>query len=589
MSIRRLAIAALVILVLAALSGLALTQLSAPEPLRQVYTPTYRHVPPAPPVKITVAHLWRDLRTPAGQSFLRRLLPNQAGVLWLSLVVSLLVAFDFDDLASSRNLELLTMQALGFTFFEITRFLRLLHDPVYVSLMDWVFSTIFALNVLLVARALWRLRRRSLSVWNPVLGARALMTLASILLVCDVAVALVRQPDDVGFFVNLGAQRLRERRALPYGDPLLTGSPGAAYGPLLYVAHLPFQLALSPTPVNTESPDVPRLGKESTYLLPLPLATKLCTIAFHVVGVIALFAIGARLRTLAVGWALVALYAGSAYVLGVGGDEYFIGGMTYVSHIAPTAATLAAFALLPSPALAGIALAVAAGVGFYPAFMAPAWLGYFWDHRPKRWAFATGFLITVGLIGTFVLLMSHPAGGRGLIGTIAWDTFGHHTDPKHYGFSPFSFWGQRSGIRGWFNRPLADASNFTTPLFVTFVGIVIGSFWLTRRRAPSELALVTAVIAVAASLQKIHPTGTYVAWAYPFLLIGFFADSMSREAAPDQRALAEYVESRSASQQFSAAQTACPAEASEALNARRRTSASSQPQSVERTRLHRSP
>ena len=35
--------------------------------------------------------------------------------------------------------------------------------------------------------------------------------------------ALVREPDDVGFFVNLGAQRLRERGAFPYGDPLLTG------------------------------------------------------------------------------------------------------------------------------------------------------------------------------------------------------------------------------------------------------------------------------------------------------------------------------------------------------------------------------
>src|SRR5438105_2662881 len=347
--------------------------------------------------------------------------------------------------------------------------------------------------------------------------------------------ALVREPDDVGFFVNLGAQRLRERGAFPYGDPLLTGSPGAAYGPLLYVAHLPFQLALSPTPRNAESPDLPTLGSASTYNLPPPLATKLCTIAFHLVGLVALWIVGTRLRSKQVGWALVALYAGSAYVLGIGGEEYFIGGMTYISHIAPPAMTLVAFALMPLPALAGVALAIAAGVGFYPAFMAPAWLGYYWDDRLPRWAFLAGFLVAAAAIAAPVLLMSRPAGGHGLLATILSDTFGHHTDPQHYGFSPFSFWGQRQGIRGWFTQPIAAGSNLSTPLFLGLVGIAIGSFWLARRVRPSQLALVTAVIALAASLQKIHPTGTYIAWAYPLLLLGFFAEPAADRAASSSR------------------------------------------------------
>src|SRR5438128_5695344 len=155
----------------------------------------------------------------------------------------------------------------------------------FAALMDAVFSAVFALNVFLIGRGLWRLRRPAAVPWTPVLGARALMTVALLLVACDTVAALVREPDDVGFFVNLGAQRLRERGALPYGDPLLTGSPGAAYGPLLYVAHLPFQIALSPAPVNRESPDLPVLGAAAAYIVPPPLATKLCTIAFHLVGV----------------------------------------------------------------------------------------------------------------------------------------------------------------------------------------------------------------------------------------------------------------------------------------------------------------
>jgi hypothetical protein len=50
--------------------------------------------------------------------------------------------------------------------------------------------------------------------------------------------------------------------------------------------------------------------------------------------------------------------------------------MTFVSHIVPAAATLVAFACLPSPALAGVALAISTGAGFYPAFMVPAWVGF---------------------------------------------------------------------------------------------------------------------------------------------------------------------------------------------------------------------
>src|SRR5436190_3236788 len=484
MRLPRLAAVVGAIVVGVALVGIALTERTHPERLTEVYTPTFPQVPAAPPLTVTLSRLWNDLQTPAGQALLRRMLPNQGGVLWLALIVALLVGFDWDRLDNPRNVDLIAMQAIGFVMFEILRFPRLLLDAVYVELMNWVFIAIFVLNIVVIVRAWRRIRRDAAIGWRPGIARRALIALTAVLVVVSVMDALVREPDDVGFFANLGAQRLRERHALPYGDPLLTGSAGAAYGPLLFVAHLPFQWALSPTPLNDSSPDVVPLGAAGPYILPPPLATKLCTITFHAIGLIALFMSARRFAGPDVAWAVVALYCGSAYVLGVGGDDFFIGGMTYISHIAPTAVTLVAFALLPSPALAGLALATAAGVGFYPAFMAPAWLGYYWDRPRGRAAFAAGFAAASTAIGIPVLLLSRPAAGRGLVATILNDTFGHHTDPRHYGFSPFSFWGQKGGIRGWFNTPLAGGSGFTTPMFLSFAALVIGSFWLTRRRAP---------------------------------------------------------------------------------------------------------
>jgi hypothetical protein len=514
---------------------LSLTQRAPAGRLTEVYTPTFRRVPPAPPLRHTIAVLWNDLETPAGQQFLRRLLPSQGGAIWLSLIVAVAVAFDFDCLRNPRNIDLLVLQLLAFCMFEIIRFLRLLSDPVYVRLMDWVFIGVFVLNIVLIARALRRVSHPAVVSWRPSLGVRPLAVLALLLVGCDMAAALAREPDDVGFFANLGAQRLRERHRLPYGDPLLTGSAGAAYGPFLYVAHLPFQVALAPDRMNVESPDRPQLGASATYNLPPALATKLCTIAFHLVGTFALYVAARALAGVEVAWALVALYCGSAFVLGVGGEDFFISGMTYISHIAPTAMTLVAFALLSRPSLSGVALALAAATGFYPAFMAPAWLGYYW-HRPSaRRAFLLGFLTACVTCGAVVLLLSRADPGRGLVATILFDTFGHHTDPRHYGFSPFSFWGQRAGIRGWLNAPLFGAGSFVTPVFVAFFAFVAVSFRLARQRTPQELALIAAVVALGSSLLKIHPTGTYVAWAYPLLLIGWFATAAvsARETQAD--------------------------------------------------------
>jgi hypothetical protein len=503
------------------------------EVLRQVYTPKFDPIPEMLSARDLIVGLRDNLRSDRGQSFLRSWVPNQGGALWLSLLVMLAIGFNFKRPGDPRNIALVAMQALGFLFFDILRFLDILHEPYAVTLMDWVFCGIVFVNVLLMGLAVWRVVHPLTAAWRPSLPVPALVSAAVLLIAVDLFAAAVRPPDDAGFFVNLGGQRLRERGLLPYGDPILTGTPAAGYGPLLYAAHVPFQLVFDPAPANAVSSPNPPLGADSTYVLPPSAATKLCTIAFHLLGLVALFRIGRAHAGPEVGWALVALYAGSACVLGVGGEAYFIGGMTFVSHIAPAAVTLTAFAAIDRPAAAAVLLTTAAGVGFYPAFLAPTWLGFYWDRPAARRRFLTMLAISGAILAVAVLLLSRPAAGRGLVGTILWDTFGHHTDPEGYGFSPFSFWGQRGGIRGWLMAPLVGTSGLTTPAFLAFVTFACGSFALARRRAAPALALVTAAVIIGANLLKIHPTGTYVAWFYPFLLIGFLTAGSGSAADPE--------------------------------------------------------
>jgi uncharacterized membrane protein len=234
-----------------------------------------------------------------------------------------------------------------------------------------------------------------------------------------------------------------------------------------------------------------------------------------------LFVIGRRWGGESTGLAFVALYAGSAYVLGFGGTNDLLGGMTYVSHIIPPAVTLLAFACEERPAVSGALLATAAGLGFYPAFFFPAWLAYQWGRSTNSAVrFAAGFAAVSLVVGVWVLLASRPAPPLGLIATILRDTLGHHTDLDGYGSSTFGLWGQQTGVLRWMLQPLSGASALSSPFFILFCGYLAVSAVLARSAGLVGLALVTATIAMGANIWKIHATASYVTWYYPFLLLG---------------------------------------------------------------------
>ena len=487
---------------------------------RHLENASFNPPPPAPAAGQFVSTLWSDLWNDAGATFWQAMVPNQAGVLWIALTVMIVVAFDFARPSRARNFELILLLANGFLLFNVMRFFDLLGDPTYFWVMDLVFTGIVAVSLSLIALAIWRVRHPHPSPWQPNLPARPLMTLATLLLAMNVVTGLASPPDDAGFYTNLGAQRLRERGKFPYGDPLLTNSAGAGYGPLLYLAHLPFQFMLDPTPLNNTEPTRADLLAGAHYVLPPPLATKLTTITFHLIGFAALVAIGLQIANPSVAWALAALYCGSAYVMGVGGPRETIGGMTFISHIAPPAASMVAFAFLARPIAAGALLVMASATVFFPALFFPAWLGYYWDRRPDAIKFVGGCVITAVLLGVPVVALSTALPGQSVLATVLKESVGHHQGTDTYGLSTFGFWGQRGGIRDWFREPFVEGQFTSSPMFLITIGFAAAMFFVARRTSPWQLALITATIGIIAQWSKIHGTGVYVNWYYPFLLIG---------------------------------------------------------------------
>lgn len=489
---------------------------------RHLETPVFGPPPVTVSAGETLAHVWTDLRQQSFTtgSFLNSLLPTEAGALWISLIVAVVVGLDTADVLNPQNIELLSMLMVGMMLFNVMRFFDFLNDPIYFHVMDWVFTGVVIASLWLFARALWRVWRPQVRPWRPNLPVRTLMLLTLVLLTLNGLTAVIRGPDDAGFYTNLGGQRLRERGRFPYGDKLLTGSPAAAYGPVLFLSHLPFQFALNPTVVNPQSPNHALLP-EDVYSLPPPLASQLATLMFHLLGVAALVIAARRLAGDQVAWGLAVLYCGSAYVLGVGGPREMVGGLTFISHIAAPSLALAAFALLESPVLAGILLALSIATVFYPLFFVPAWLGYYSGNRRALLRFGGGLALAALLVGGPVLALSRATEGQGRLATIVRETLGHHQSSAGYGPTPFGFWGGRGGVRGWLQGEMIPGQAASTPMFMIVALFAAFAFFPARGSTPQQLALLSAATAILAVTWKILGTGVYVTWYYPFLLIGF--------------------------------------------------------------------
>jgi hypothetical protein len=443
--------------------------------------------------------------------------------------MTILVAFDFRNLISWRNADLTLLISLSFLLIDLIDlgggWNPNIKNSAQRSLFALIFLAIFLVSIMLLIRSLYRAFKSGEKSWAPNLPKTALVVTTVILLTCNTLLALVRFPDDCGNYINMGASRMMETGKFPYGDPELRGGAAATYGPVLYLAHIPFQLALTNVHKEYSAEENPFLhwvvmgGKDWYSGAPI-LATKLAVLAFHLLAIFGLVMIGTRLREPAVGWGLASLYAGSAYVQGLGGEEFFITGMPFISHIAPAAVTVLAFAFLHRPFWSGSLLAMATGTLFYPAFFFPLWFGYyFW--KGKNWKrFVAGFMIVSLIIAAAVFFMTQTSEGESVLKVIHESTVGHQESRDAYGSSTFSFWGTHPRLAAFWQKPIIHGAYLLKPSFLLFLLFVLSSFFLVRGRTVTQFAFLTAAIAISVQLWKSHAGGTYVEWYYPFFLIG---------------------------------------------------------------------
>lgn len=458
-----------------------------------------------------------------------RFYPGQAGAFWISLLLILVVAWGYDSLKSRRNLSLLLLMLPALPLMDILIWTDRVEGGRLAGagsnlLLETAFAVLYSSTALMAVWSFAMARGRNIIEWRPNLPPAALKLLLVVVVLLNLSVLFGHDPDDSGIYTNLGAQRWVSTGTMPYADPLLKGAEApahgaaATYGPLLYLAHIPFQW-LTGTVYNPAE-----LGpRDPGYVFPPYLATQLTCMVFQLVALWALYGIGRRHGGQQLGLSLVILYAGSAYVFGLGSNTFLCGGLAYISHIAPTAMLLLAIRFIDRPVISGACVAGGAGVLFFPAFFAPLFAGwYWWRKRADAVRFVAGFALVGALIGLMVLSFTHELDGKGPIHLLLESTLEHQEGftSDEYGNSPFSFWGNFPALAAIMQTPLLGTTSIFKPTFILFVSYCLLAFFLARGRSRRELALLLASLGAAIQLWKTHAAGTYVEWYYPFLLTG---------------------------------------------------------------------
>jgi hypothetical protein len=300
---------------------------------------------------------------------------------------------------------------------------------------------------------------------------------------------------DVGYASVVGADRILHGEEL-YIDNEIHGD---AYGPLNYVAYIPFELMFPTTGVWDDVP-----------------AAHAAALTFDLLTVLGLFLLGVRLRGgregrmlgIALGFAWAA-YPYSTYALQSNTNDGLVAMILVYTLLA-----------LSSPPARGALVALATAVKFIPMALAPLFAGGSGDRNATSLVrFALPFiLVLVAAAGAYL-----PDGGLREL----WDTtLGYQLGRE----SPFSLWGLHPTL-----EPLQ------TLVKLAAVGLALALFAFPRRRDAVQVAALGAAVLIAFQLAAEHWFLFYLVWFAPLALVAMFA----RHALQGPEAAARGAQTRS--------------------------------------------
>jgi hypothetical protein len=406
-------------------------------------------------------------------------------------LIFLIGLVDWRRLRRIANLDLLVLLGFGVSHYFFNR------ANIGVSV-----PLVYPVLIYLLGRCLWIGVRGTGEGLRPIWSVTVLIVAALFLMGFRVGLNVADSGAiDVGYAGVVGADRIAHTEQL-YDNFPDDVSQGDTYGPVNYLAYLPFERIW---PYSGEWDDLP--------------AAHAASILFDIAVFTFLILLGLRIRpgpegqrlaaTLAFGWAA---YPYTAYVLESNSNDSLV-----------AALLLATFLFAAKPLRRGALLAAATWTKFVAAPLVPMYWRY-WPAGPvsdrglslpgesSRSSPPTGqrrqwTLFFVGFAVVTIVVLAWPAIDPGL------KTFYDRTIASQAGRdSPFSIWGQAASL-----EPIRIG------LLIALGTLSIAFAFVPREKSLVQLAALSAALLILLQLTLHHWFYLYIVWFYPLLLIALAA------------------------------------------------------------------
>jgi hypothetical protein len=187
----------------------------------------------------------------------------------------------------------------------------------------------------------------------------------------------------------------------------------------------------------------------------------------------------------------------------------------HVDHVLPAALLLWAVVLYRRPALAGIFIGLAISVMYYPLFLLPLWISFYWQRGLAR--FLIGVISSVTIMVLSLVFVSE-------------DSMSFWLKVQQM----FALWVPKTaGLHGIWQEPWGWDSYFRLPLIVACGVLAGGMAWWPAHKNLGTLLSCSAAIMLA--VQFWHGFGDgggmYMAWYLPLLLMTVFRPNLEDRVA----------------------------------------------------------
>lgn len=181
-----------------------------------------------------------------------------------------------------------------------------------------------------------------------------------------------------------------------------------------------------------------------------------------------------------------------------------------IDHLVPGALLVLAIAMYRQPILSGIMLGGAAGLVFYPFFLFPLWISFYWQRG--RYRFLYGFIAAVVSMVVALALVTPTTEG---LPSGFFARLGHM-----FGIVQFAL-DNLDGIWGLGWHPY-----FRIPVMVAFILLSLSFVFWPAQKSLSTLMSCSAAIMTAAQFCYAYGGGLYMAWFLPCALLTVFRPNL---------------------------------------------------------------